>query len=187
MAITKLSNSGIATGGVLKYDSMLAGNAAYSPTSFESIATAVISSPTASVSFTSIPQTYKHLQIRAVHQGSQAYGETILNSGSWIRRHYLYGDGTSRVSGTDTSNALFGQNSTHWSITILDLLDYTSTNKNRVYRAWNGTDQNGSGIIHLFSGLDTTTTATNSITLTVTGGGTWSQYSHFALYGIKGA
>jgi hypothetical protein len=184
--VYKLSASSVT--GRTNYGSMLAGNPAFElPGDFESIATAVISSPTASVSFTSIPQTYKHLQIRAVHQGSQAYGEITLNSGSWTRRHYLYGDGISSVGGTDTANALFGQNSTHWSITILDLLDYTSTNKNRVYRALNGTDQNGSGIIHLFSGLDTTTTATNSITITVTAGGTWSQYSHFALYGIKGA
>ena len=141
-----------------------------------------------SVTFSNIPQTYDHLQIRSLHkQSGSSYAEITLNSGSWARRHYLYGDGSSAFAGSDTANAMFATNTGYFFATICDLLDYTSTNKNRVYRVLNGGDNNGSGIIHLFSGLDTTTTATTSITITPTGGGSFSQYSQFALYGVKGA
>lgn len=158
-----------------------------STTSFESIATAVVGSGgTTSVTFSSIPSTFAHLQIRAFLK-IQSYGEITLNSGSFARRHYLYGDGASVAAGSDTANAVFASASTYFYATIWDLLDYNSTNKNRTYRVLNGGDNNGSGVIHLFSGLDTTTTATNSITITGTGGGSFAQYSHFALYGIKGA
>jgi hypothetical protein len=53
MAITKMSNSGIASLGSEKYNDMLAGNAPFIPTSFESIATA--SATGASVTFSAIP------------------------------------------------------------------------------------------------------------------------------------
>ena len=141
-----------------------------------------------SITFRNIPQTYNHLQIRSFHRmGAGAYGEITLNGGSWARRHYLYGDGSSAYGGSDTANAIFPSGTTYWSPTICDLLDYTSTNKNRVYRVLNGGDNNGSGVIHLLSGLDTTTTPTTTITITATSGGNFAQYSQFALYGIKGA
>jgi len=157
--------------------------------SYESIATATVGSGgTASVVFSSIPQTYKHLQIRSFYKMSSGTNAAItLNSGSFARRNYLYGAGSSPLSGSDTSNAIFAGATSYFYVTILDLLDYTDTNKNRTYRALNGGDNNGSGVIHLFSGIDTTTTATNSITITVNGSGSFAQYSHFALYGIKGA
>jgi hypothetical protein len=156
---------------------------------FDSIATVVVGAGGASsITFSSIPADYQHLQIRSFHKmGAGGYGEITLNSGSWARRHYLYGDGSGAYGGTDTANAIFPSGTTYWSPTICDLFDYRSTNKNRVYRVLNGGDNNGSGVIHLLSGLDTTTTATTSITITATSGGNFAQYSHFALYGIKSA
>lgn len=182
MAVVSIKNK-------LRRGNLLVGNDTFIPTSFESIATVEVGAGgAASVSFTSIPADYQHLQIRSFHKmGAGTYGEITLNSGSWARRHYLYGNGSSAAAGSDTANAMFAGSSSYWSATICDLLDYRSTNKNRVYRVLNGADNNGSGIIHLFSGLDTTTTATTSITITANSGGNFAQYSHFALYGIKGA
>jgi len=180
MAVVSIKNK-------LRRGNLLVGNEAYIPPAFESIATVTVGSGgAASITFSNIPQTYQHLQIRSLHKG-QSYGEITLNSGSWARRHYLYGDGSSASVGSDTANAMFASSSTYFYATICDLFDYTSTNKNRVYRVLNGGDNNGSGVIHLFSGLDTTTTATTSITITGTGGNNFQQYSHFALYGIKSA
>jgi hypothetical protein len=64
MAITKMSNSGIASYGSEKYNDMLAGNAPYIPTSFESIATFTAAGGETSLTFSSIPSTYSSLQIR---------------------------------------------------------------------------------------------------------------------------
>jgi len=54
-------------------DSLLAGNAAFNPSSFESIATATGSGQT-SVTFSSIPSTYKHLQIRIIARDNSGNG-----------------------------------------------------------------------------------------------------------------
>jgi hypothetical protein len=65
-------------------------------------------------------------------------------------------------------------------------LDYTNTNKNKVYRTLGGFDANGSGEQGLFSGLWMSTSAITSIDL-ITNSGSWTSSSSFALYGIKGA
>ena len=56
-----MSISSVKTGAI--GDSLLAGNAAYNPSSFESIATVTLGSSGA-VTFSSIPSTYKALQLR---------------------------------------------------------------------------------------------------------------------------
>lgn len=69
----------------------------------------------------------------------------------------------------------------------MDILDYTSTNKNKTMRTLQGMDSNGGGTISLHSGLYYgTTNAVTSIKLYAASGGNLNQYSHFALYGIKG-
>jgi hypothetical protein len=69
----------------------------------------------------------------------------------------------------------------------MDILDYTSTNKNKVGRHIGGVDYNGSGGVYLGSSLYSTTSAISSISLTSNNGQNFLQYSSFALYGIKGA
>ena len=68
---------------------------------------------------------------------------------------------------------------------ILDILDYTNTNKYKTVRSLSGFDSNGAGKVDFFSGFYFLNT--NAITqIDITGGGgTFAQYSHFALYGIK--
>ena len=64
MAVYKFSTNSLKT--PLKYSSLLAGNAAYVPLAYDSITTSTVGSGgVASVTFSSITATYKHLQVMA--------------------------------------------------------------------------------------------------------------------------
>lgn len=188
--VYKLSASSIK--GRTNYGSMLAGNTAYRPPfDFESIATVSVGSGgSSSIDFTSIPGTYAHLQLRCIiRAASGADTPMTFNAGSFSRRHYLSGDGASASAGADTINGVFSKTITSdtanvFGVAIVDILDYANTNKTKTIRSLTGKDLNGSGQILLMSQLYDWTGAITSITLA---GPTIQQYSHFALYGIKGA
>lgn len=183
--------------GLPKYRSMLAGNTAFSPTSYESIATVSVGSGGAtSVEFTSIPGTYAHLQIRALTGSSNAgTGMRIefnsdTNTANY-RNHYLYGTGSgAAAAGTDgNSNAIGVQGAgatTGMAGHIIDILDYKNTNKNTTVRSLSAYDANGTGIIWFESLLWINTSAITNIKINRNASG-FDQYSHFALYGIKAA
>jgi hypothetical protein len=105
-------------------------------------------------------------------------------------RHYLYGDGDAAASGGvyDDPNLSVGYYSTTSGIfgaSVVDVLDYASTSKNKVIRALSGGDANGSGLIVLYSGSRNLTDAITSITIFPTGAGDFREHSSFALYGVK--
>jgi hypothetical protein len=164
-------------------------------TAYESIATTTVGSGgSANVEFTSIPATYTHLQIRGI-ASSLTSNYVLLNfnsdTGANYRTHFLYGDGANAQSTTNNDNYIFagrvGNGTNVFSGNVIDILDYTNTNKNTTVRCLIGNDENGSGVILLNSGLWTSTNAITSITLTAQSAGSFRQYSQFALYGIKGA
>jgi len=203
--VYKLSNAGGFTS-KQKYTSMLAGNTAFSPSAFESIATVSVGGGgSSSVTFSSIPATYTHLQIRSLAQTNRSsIGRDIVNininndTGSNYARHYLAGDGASAVAGGSasltkgellevgtTAGASFGA-------FVVDILDYANTNKYKTVRSLGGVDVNGTvggygGTINLYSTLWQNTSVITSIKLAPLNGTQFNQYSHFALYGIKGA
>jgi hypothetical protein len=159
--------------------------------SYESIATINPTSGT-SVTFSSIPGTYKHLQIRSMLNNT-AYTQLVMtfnsDSGSNYARHLLSGNGTTvTATGGATqnqiNNAAIAGASTSLGVTIIDIIDYASTTKYKTTRSFNGMDANGSGRVELGSGLWQSTSAITSITLTD------PNYSFssgtLALYGIKG-
>jgi len=170
---------------------------------YESIATVTVGAGgTASVSFTSIPSTFAHLQIRALSRSDRAStaGDGMIvrfnsDSGSNYAYHYLQGDGASATAGADTSQTSMiiprsgsaNQTAGIFGVTVLDLLDYTNTNKYKTIRTLGGNDANGSGIVALFSGLWQNTNAVTSITIDQQNGSNFQEYSHFALYGLRGA
>ena len=163
------------------------------PASFESIATVTVGSGgSASITFSSIPATYTHLQIRSANRGGSS-GNVRFNgdTGNNYTRHYLEGNGTSGVSGSGTSQPyidIFGNTTTASivAINIIDIFDYANTNKYKTVRNLSGIDENGSGYVGIQGGLWMSNSAISSITLT-SAGGNFAQYSSVALYGIKGA
>jgi hypothetical protein len=196
MAVTKLSNSGIKTG-VLKYDSMLAGNAAYDPAAFVSIATVAVTSNTATITFSSIPQTYTHLQIRGIARTNRASAidsyQINLNGNTNTIAHELRGLGSNPVlasSGNVANGIVPGANATAnvFGAFITDILDYSNANKNKTVRSLVGFDNNGSsGEIDLTSSFRDSTAAITSITINLGTSNSYVANSHFALYGIRSA
>ena len=191
MATTKISNSGLVSA---KYNALSADN-----NYMETIASTLVGAGGASsITFSNIPQGYKHLQIRFIARGSAATNEVWAqfnsDTGSNYSTHQVYGSGAAagasgtastsyakvgELSGTNASASIFG-------VSVIDILDYANTNKYKTTRALTGTDINGSGGYIVFvSGNWNSTSPINSITLYYN---TYSflQYSRFSLYGIKG-
>lgn len=127
-----------------------------------------------SFQFTNIPQTFTHLQMRVFFRGSDAgavsYSNVYVNGNAYTSdysMHNLIGDGSTAYS-AGTANAggignLFspGASSTAnvFAAGIVDVLDYTNTNKYKTLRILWGYDANGSGNVSLSSGMLKSTTA----------------------------
>lgn len=196
MAITKLLTTSSFTN-LTKYDSFLAGNAAYSPSSFDSIATATPTG-TSTVTFSSIPSTYTSLQIRLSGLTASAGYDFILqlngDTGNNYARHSLYGTGsTVTATGTTATNRIIidsaatGTYTTSPMVALIDIHDYASTTRNKTVRSFEGSDNNGTGDVTLVSGLWLNTAAVTSVTISVLGGINYAAGTSIALYGIKGA
>jgi hypothetical protein len=172
------------------------------PGDYESIATTTVGSGGAStVTFSSIPSTYQHLQIRGIARTTASQDrESIkltLNSdtGSNYARHSLWGSGSavSAFGGASeayvllTDFAAANATASIFGTAVTDILDYKDTNKYTTVRSLGGVDLNAAVTVFdgLNSGLWMNTAAVNSITLTPFSGSNFSQYSSFALYGIK--
>jgi hypothetical protein len=162
-----------------------------SSNSYESIATVTVGGGgSSSISFSSIPSTYQHLQIRFLAQGGAVGLNCQMNGAtSNYTSHFMYGDGSTATAQGTTGEAFIPcgrtPTSTYFGAGVIDILDYQNTNKYKTLRSLAGNDQNGSGSMWLFSGLYQSTTAISSLTL-FSSSGNLAQYSSFALYGIKG-
>ena len=167
---------------------------------YESISTTTVGSGgTSTVTFTSIPATYKHLQLRAFTQNNRGTFSTSTyllransDSGSNYYNHVLVGSGSAASSSAYSDTAVNPNDATGTGVSgvfgasIIDILDYTNTNKKTTFRMLNGVDINGSGgFVSLNSALWNNTAAITSLTFTPAHGTLWNQYSSFALYGIK--
>ena len=174
---------------------LLAGGVAASTNSYESIATQSVGSATAYVDFTSIPSTYKHLQLRMMGFTTNNFGAQFnSDTSAAYTYHRIVGDGStasaSGASSTGRTLATFGAGNTTTSypaVAVVDILDYTSTNKTKTVRTLAGHDNNGSGEVMLYSNLWTATPAAiSSIRILIENGSNIGAGSSFALYGIKG-
>lgn len=164
---------------------------------FDSIATISGTGSSGEITFSSIPSTYQHLQVRYSAMissgGSTIYLQVNSSGGSNYARHRLVGNGTTATTGGNASTGSIeingisiGLGTTHPGSGIIDILDYASTSKNKTIRSLGGTDMNGSGEIDFSSGVWLSTSAITSITIGV-GAGNFTTNAKFALYGIKAA
>lgn len=160
MAVTKLSNSGIKTG-VLKYDSMLAGNAPFIPSAFDSIATLTASGGETTLTFSSIPQTYRYLILRgsarftATGAGGQ-YSVGIRFNGDTGGSSYPWR--WSKTAGATVNGQNFltasrfypesavpnGNTTGMFGVLHMDIQDYTSSTKTKTVAMLSGTVGMGS-------------------------------------------
>jgi hypothetical protein len=215
MAITKMSNLGIASLGSEKYNDMLAGNAAYLPSSFESIASTTVGVGGSSfVEFTSIPSTYKHLHIRIFARDTysaagpyyapiqiQFNGDTSRANYTLTRLSATMAAGASSVLSTAGwgtgsygwlrawSGYAINTNANIFGAAAIDLIEYASTTKLKTMRAVGSvmqlTTADGSAGFSQSSGVWNSTSAITSIKFTPDYTA-FAQNSIFALYGIKG-
>ena len=171
----------------------------------EPIATTLVGAGgTNSITFSDIPQTYKHLQLRNIARGSGAgtgvdgytyrfNGDSNIPNGIW---HRTWGNGSSVNSQAITTTLLQvsggvvdgGATSNIFGAGIMDILDYTNINKFKTTRAFAGGDLNttsgNTGQMWVVSGLWMSRDPITSITISYSSN--LAQYTRFSLYGIKG-
>ena len=174
---------------------------------FFKIATVTAAGGETSLSFTSIPSTYKHLQIRGIAQDTynavvgsltplmQFNGDTGTN----YAYHYIWGapnSGTALTTGGATTSGInlpkmvpYGLSTSIFGVGIIDIVDYANTNKNKTVKCIGGVDANITGgnnniAPDITSGLWMSTSAITSITINkaVT---SFFAGSTFTLYGVN--
>lgn len=174
---------------------------------FDSISTSTLGTAAASISFSSIPTTYSHLQIRGLGRSSAAAelqdiriqfnGDTAANymlhrvgsqGGASATHNYLGSTGvTYTYPGLPLPSA--GQTAAIWGSAIIDIPDYKSANKNKSIKTFGGySTLNVSGNNYSYFGAGTwlNTAAITSILL-YPSSGNFTAGTTYALYGIKGA
>jgi len=165
------------------------------PTSFYNIATATAAGGETSLTFSSIPGTYKSLQIRGTGLITNSLflinynGDTTIANYGYF--HGLNGDGTSTnafaINSTAPRIGVTTGSGSYQGAFIFDLIDYASTTKNKTHRSFYGIEYNGTstGSVGLYSGEWLSTSAVTSITIKGNSSGTFSAGATFALYGVN--
>lgn len=147
--------------------------------------------------FNNIPAGFTHLQIRVFgRDGGTGFPQDIYmrfngDTGNNYARHRLTGDGANASSlGQTALSYAFGgfapvaaSLANVGAVSIIDILDYANTNKNKTTRVINGVDLNGSGNVGLFSSVWLNTNAITSIEVGFATG-TGVAGNRFDLYGI---
>lgn len=153
-----------------------------------------------SITFSSIPQTYKSLQLR-VNVLNAAGGSTQcgvqFNS---VTTGYYY-HGLAATNGNTAYADVFGNvayiigspasagglSISYPAVSIIDIIDYTSTSKFKTIKGILGINNNVnvSSTMGAYGGLYPSTTAITSLTYYSTGSNAFSSTSSFALYGVS--
>lgn len=171
------------------------------PAQFESINTVTVGTAQSTITFSSIPATFKHLQVRAIIRSSTAGADAWVNyalngdtTTSNYGNHNLFGNGSSASAGYNSGSDgnLIGRAmgsasgaDNVFAANIFDILDYANTNKYKTTRTFIGQDNNGNrNLVGLVSNLWRNTAAITTISFTTASN--FQQYTQFALYGIKG-
>ncbi len=175
----------------------------FSSNSYESIQTVTVGSSGASViEFSSIPNTYAHLEIRGVGRiattsaSTMNIGVQFNGNGSNYSWHWVYSTGATPLivagAGNDTTSFVLRlpmdntQSNTYGPIKM-SILDYANTNKNKTMRCISGAALDGVvDVVWYTSGAWYNTSAISSIQLSPQSGN-FKERTTLALYGIKAA
>ena len=204
MPIKRLSQSGLLT--FAKHSSVLAGNAPFSPSSFDLLETTTLASGASSISFSGLDTLaagYQHLQIRMITRLDVATTNAGLrvnlngDTGSNYASHHIEGDGGGVYANANTSQSfarigfLPGTSiaSAAWGAAVFDLLDFNSSSKNSTMRTLSGfaddSGLSGTPRIYLRSAFWNNTAAVTSIAIGNSSAGNFFAGSRFSLYGVK--
>ncbi len=161
----------------------------YEPISIQTVGTAV-----ASITFSSIPQTYTDL-VLITNTGNGSGDKSILvqlgngsiDTGSNYSTTYLAGDGTDDFSGRLSSQTSMIASRTSSSINSNGSIMLQNYSNTTTYKTMLSRGNNASGIIALYAGLWRSTAAINTIKLSDESANNFSSGSTFNLYGILGA
>ena len=163
---------------------------------YEAISSTTVGTATASITFSSVPQTYEHLEIRLFARGSAAAtsANVTLRINSDTASNYvlssLEGNGTG-VSGlrfaasTNLSIAHVSADSATANIFgcgIIFFADYADTTHNKTITSISGNDRNGSGSVFFRNGLWKSNSAISTIELTLSN---FMVGSVVSLYGLR--
>lgn len=159
------------------------------------------SSGAASVTFTNIPSTYTHLQMRYISQNNRnnewaGFLALQINGAYGSYYHWMRGGGGDTTTGYGSGTPAIGQGwqllssgtiANTYGAGIVDILDYANTNKNKTLSIFSGIDANGTGAVAFTSYLVNSTSTISSITMLGADSSTIAANSKFALYGVKPA
>ena len=195
MAVSRLSQQSL-------QNSFPKGNTVWDGTTatsaFDSLGAVLLSSTASSITFSSIPQTYTHLQIRmfANFTGSVGSGFMSFNgvtTGGLYSHHSFGGDGVSSPPG---ANALASQDRSKFTgyagtspagsypnVCVIDILDYADTSKFKTAKIMYTWDANGTGYNEFGSANWRSTSGITSVLLTPAN--TFNTNTRVSLYGIK--
>jgi hypothetical protein len=149
------------------------------------LATITLGSSASSVTFSSIPATYRDLVVVADYTGSAAAEvfDIALNSDTAANytRVVMYADSTTAASFSQTSRGVASIYGTNKMTMLLNLMDYTATDKHKTILV--RTTNAGQSEVAAIASRWANTAAVNTLALSARSG-TLSSGSTFSLYGI---
>jgi len=169
---------------------------------YDLLETTTLATSASSVTFSGLGSysDYAHLQIRGVFKlavgtlGAFDLYTTLNNDTSGVyATHRLFGNGTAVTSNSSTglSNFTFtdvvprASASEGFGVGIMDILDFSSTNKQTTIRFLAGAVTSEEKTVGLFSGLYNSTSAVTQASLFIPGSNLETG-SRFSIYGLKG-
>jgi hypothetical protein len=198
MSVSRLSQTSLQNA-FQKFNNVWDGRSAAG--SMDPIATYYCSATTTSISFSNIPQTYTHLQVRGFYRSAYATGggyyisplQSVSGGGGSFFSQSLYGlNGTyafttgGGANYTGASSVPNNNTANYFTVAVTDILDYTNTTKMKCLRTLNGWNSFGSGTVSLSSELKYSGSGyITQLDISDAGGGGWLAGTTFSLYGIK--
>jgi len=166
------------------------------PSTMTPIATTTLTTATATVTFSSIPQVYTDLVVVAHVKGGNAGGAEVYlmqfngDTGTNYSRTELYGNGTSAASTRASNNTsgragrISGSGSSEYVINTLNIMNYSNTT---TYKTWLVRENEAASWTAADVGLWRSTAAITSIALFSNSSYNTAVGSTITLYGIKAA
>ncbi len=175
----------------------------------EAISTTYLEADAASVTFSSIPATYEHLQLRCNLKSNRTNSsdpvrvclgdssDSPVDTGSGYYSHYLSGNGSNAGAGVFGSTSLrigrvagskTDENAANYGTTVIDIFDYANANKNTTVLGIGGLAGVSSAtgtVVVLASGIWETASVVTAVRVEAADGSGWIRGTEVTLYGLK--